>query len=61
MKVQLKRDGEILDVSSVTITIGETKYRISENNQKEIEVNKVDFDDAAISVKPCYSNQIAIK
>lgn len=60
MKLQLERDGEMIDVKRIIIHIGETQYRISETNLKKLEVNKHDLDDTDILVKPCYANQVEI-
>ncbi len=61
MKAQLKRDGNIHEVANVTIHIGETRYRISETNEGELKINKHDFNDSNISVRPCYANEISVK
>lgn len=63
MKVQIKRDGEIIEVDNVTIILDdETKFKISQSStSKGIEVNKIDFDNGDISVKPCYANQIEVR
>jgi hypothetical protein len=61
MKVQLKRDGEEIEVKNLFVIIGETRYRLTETNQNELEINKHDLDDTSISISPCYANQIKIK
>jgi len=60
MKVQIKRDSELIDLNYLVVEINGSRFRLSEENGKLV-VNKHNFDDDAICVNPQYANQIAIK
>ena len=60
MKIQTERSGEMIDSNYLLVTIGDRKYKISEEHGKLI-INKHCFDgDDSISINPQYGNQIAI-
>lgn len=63
MKIQLERDGEIIEVNNLIIILDEeTSFKIRESStSKAIEINKIDFNDGNISVRPCYANQIEVQ
>ncbi len=61
MKLQLTRDGEIIDVKNVTVILGDTEFKIQANNQGGLEIMKINFDDGNIQVLPNYSNQVTLK
>lgn len=51
---------EYKDVEKVEIVLGGTKYRLNFEHG-ELVINKTNFDEHAISIRPCVTNQIAIK
>ena len=61
MKAQIRRDGSIRDTANVTIHIGEIKYKITEDIEGGLRINKVDFNDSTIVIKTCNSNEIILK
>ena len=61
MKIQLERDGDVIEAKNIRVLIGATSYRLSETNQGTLEINKYDLYDADILVKPCYANQIEVR
>ena len=62
MKIQIKRDLELIEVNNVTVVIGELRYKVSESIDGGLVINKVDFEkNSAMSVLPQYANQIEIK
>ncbi len=65
MKVSTKRDFSrdpiFEEVGQVTIQIGETRYRIEDNKEGGLCINKVDFNDSSIQITPRVSNEIFVK
>lgn len=60
MELQTKREGNKREAAYVVIHIGETKYRITEDRDGGIRINKFDFEDSSIIIKPCVSNEVVI-
>ena len=60
MKIQTKIDSEVLEVNILIVIIGNTKFRISEEFG-ELIINKINFEDGNVSVRPQYTKQITIK
>lgn len=64
MKVQLKRDTDWIEISSrLVIHIGETEYRLSENNFGELVINKHSLNDEkndTIKLSPRVGNEIVL-
>ena len=60
MKSQTTREGSIKETAFVTIHIGDKKFKITEEIDGCIRINKFDFDDTSIKVQPCVSNEIIV-
>ena len=62
MKIQLKRDGEILEIKNFAIEVNGNRYRISETIEGRVTINKVsiDGDDDYIKVHPRSGNEIDV-
>jgi hypothetical protein len=62
MKIQLKRDGEILEIKNFAIEVNGNRYRISETIEGRVTINKVsiDGDDDCIKVHPRSGNEIDV-
>ena len=62
MKIQLKRDGEILEIKKFAIEVNGNRYRISETIEGRVTINKVstDGDDDYIKVHPRSGNEIDV-
>lgn len=62
MRVQTKRDSEFLELSKVTIEIGNYSYRISESVDGQLVVNKISHDgtDDYMRVYPRSGNEIQV-
>ncbi len=61
MKAQIKREGSIRELAHLTVHIKDVRYRISETNEGEMEILKIDIDDGFLEVRPKSSNVITIK
>lgn len=62
MKLQLKREGEIIDIKNFAIEVDGKRYRISETIDGRVKINKVsiDADDDYIRVHPVTGNEIDV-
>ena len=62
MKIQLKRDGEILEIKNFAIEVNGNRYRISETIEGRVTINKysIDGDDDYIKVHPRSGNEIDV-
>ena len=60
MELQITREGSKRETAYVIIHIGETKFRITEEIDGGIRINKFDFDDTSIKIQPCVSNEVII-
>ena len=62
MKIQLKRDGEVLEIKNFAIEVNGNRYRISETIEGRVTINKVsiDGDDDCIKVHPRSGNEIDV-
>lgn len=61
MKYIDKREGEIKETNYLRLVNGESQYRVEIDNQENLVVTKINFEDTAITIKPIVSNQIIIK
>jgi hypothetical protein len=61
MKIQLERNGEILDVKRLVIFINGNEFRLDENNRNELVINKAPLNDEQMFVIPSVGNEIKIK
>ena len=61
MKAVLGYGKEKIEIVRMTIFIGETEFRISEDNQGNLVINKFAIEDSGINVHPSCSNEIKIK
>ena len=62
MKIQLKRDGEVLEIKNFAIEVNGNRYRISETIEGRVTINKysIDGDDDYIKVRPRSGNEIDV-
>lgn len=62
MKIQLKRDGEVLEIKNFAIEVNGNRYRISETIEGRVTINKysIDGDDDYIKVHPRSGNEIDV-
>ncbi len=62
MKISIDRNQTTMDVSNVTIIVGDVGFRITVNKFDELVVNKIQYHDGegAIIIKPSVSNEIRI-
>ncbi len=60
MDYRTKRDEKTKMCQWIEVFVGDTKYKISVQHE-ELVINKVDFDDQNLIVKPKYANEISIK
>lgn len=62
MKLQLKREGEIIDIKNFAIEVNGNRYRISETIDGRVTINKysLDGEDDYIKVHPRSGNEIDI-
>jgi hypothetical protein len=62
MKLQLKRNAEIIDIKNIAISLNNTIYRISEDIEGRLIINKVSIDgnDDYVKIHPRSGNEIAL-
>lgn len=62
MKLQLKREGEIIDIKNFAIEVNGNRYRISETIDGRVTINKysLDGEDDYIKIHPISGNEIDI-
>ncbi len=62
MKISLDRNQDTIEVSNVTVLVGEVGFKISVNKFDELVINKIQYHDgeSSIIIKPSVSNEIRI-
>ena len=61
MKFIINREKDFINVKQITIEINDTRYRIEENREGGLCINKFDFEDSSIQITPRVTNEIYIK
>jgi len=61
MKVQLRMNGEVIEVSRLVIIINNNEFRLSENSQKELVINKAPLNDEQLLITPSAGNEFKVK
>lgn len=56
-----QRNGKTKKTNYLRLVNGETQYRVEVDNEKNLVITKINFDNDVITIKPMVRNQISIK